>query len=53
MAEWFNALVEKNRDGLGSVGVLLGAGKFGNTGGNINQSTRAEINSISVGYAHL
>ena len=53
MAEWSNALAEKNRDGLGSIGVLLGVGKFGNTGGNISQLTRSEINLISVGYAHL
>ena len=46
-------VAEKNLDGLGSIGVLLGVGKFGNTGGNISQSTRSEINSMSVGYAHL
>ena len=53
MAEWSNALAEKNRDGLESMGILIGAGNFGNTGGNMGQSTRSEINSISVGYAHL
>ena len=35
------------------MGVLIAGGKFGNTGGHKSKFTRSELNSISVGYAHL
>ena len=36
-----------------SMGVLIAASKFGITKGYKSKFNRSELNSISVGYAHL